>query len=92
MQRGLDAGICTYCGKKLTLANLAADHKLPINRGGDFSIPNTCICCKSCNWQKGSLNALEFRRLNQFLIDAVDAEAAAQLRRRLSAGGRILKQ
>jgi hypothetical protein len=43
--------ICQDCGLKI---NLTIDHIKPVKYGGDDSIQNLTILCKSCNSKKGS--------------------------------------
>ena len=56
----LNNEICFYCGSdnKLTI-----DHIIPIVRGGQHSIGNILISCKTCNSQKGSKTIQEWRKL-----------------------------
>lgn len=42
---------CLYCGDNI---KLTYDHVIPLSRGGDTSISNCVIACKSCNSSKGA--------------------------------------
>lgn len=58
--------LCCYCGislgtKKQNKPNL--DHRKPICRGGDASLPNLGLACWPCNGSKGPLLESEFRDL-----------------------------
>jgi 5-methylcytosine-specific restriction endonuclease McrA len=83
----LEAG-CSYCATRLTVAKLALDHVVPICRGGKSDWTNLCFCCQSCNWQKGSLTADEFLELLALLKTNYPPEAAADVKRRLTIGGK----
>jgi len=52
---------CNNCGSN---DNLAADHIIPISRGGDHSIGNLQTLCKSCNSQKKDRTIMEWRMYN----------------------------
>lgn len=84
----LEAGKCYYCEGKITLSNLAADHKHPVSKGGQFTLANLAICDKKCNFQKGILTENEFVSLNAFLATQVSAESATDIRARLTTGGK----
>jgi 5-methylcytosine-specific restriction endonuclease McrA len=45
-------GICHYCGKIFSPAELTMDHVVPISRGGKSTKGNIVPCCKNCNNQK----------------------------------------
>lgn len=79
---------CAYCPAILSVATLCLDHPDPIARGGSFRYGNLFVCCKPCNFQKGILNAGEFRNLLKILDTQMDSEAAADVKRRLTIGGR----
>jgi 5-methylcytosine-specific restriction endonuclease McrA len=83
-----EAGKCYYCEHKITLSNFAADHKLPVSKGGAFTLANLAICDKPCNFQKGKLTEDEFVSLNVFLATQVSAESATDIRARLTTGGK----
>ena len=85
----LNHGNCCYCQCNLTLGKLTPDHKTSIAQGGGWGLDNIDWCCQSCNWQKGSMSAKEFRALLRFLGGIYISEAsAADVKRRLSIGGK----
>ena len=51
-------GRCTYCGVS---AELQADHRIPLSRGGANSIDNIVPACRPCNLRKYVLSDAEFR-------------------------------
>ena len=55
-------GKCMYCGRKLDIADMHADHKKPWNRGGSDSEKNLQMLCGPCNTRKGDMTDGEFRR------------------------------
>jgi 5-methylcytosine-specific restriction endonuclease McrA len=79
---------CFYCGCKLTIKNAVPDHAVPLARGGNNDLANLRLCCKPCNWQKGQLGESEFKRLLN-LLGMFEAEAATDIKRRLSIGGKF---
>lgn len=61
---------CQYCTALLKLGvkgNVGLDHRIPLSRGGDGSVGNLVICCRSCNRTKGQMTDLEFIDLKTFL-------------------------
>lgn len=59
---------CAYCGIKLTPANITADHKVPLARGGTNTIENIVPACRPCNQEKNRLTAEEFLQRNKASI------------------------
>lgn len=55
----LARGICHYCGKKFSPAELTMDHIVPVARGGKSSRGNVVPCCKECNNRKKYLTPAE---------------------------------
>ena len=47
---------CAYCQspEKLLGIPLEADHIIPEITGGETSLENLCLCCRSCNGYKGT--------------------------------------
>ena len=47
---------CAYCQspEKLLGIPLEADHIIPETAGGETSLENLCLCCRSCNGYKGT--------------------------------------
>lgn len=79
---------CFYRGCKLTVKNAVPDHADPLARGGSNDLENLRLCCKPCNWQKGQLTEWEFREVLGLLGGFVP-EAATDIKRRLSIGGKF---
>ena len=46
---------------------MVCDHVTPISHGGDSTMENLQIICKSCNVKKGPLTNGEFRSILKFL-------------------------
>lgn len=88
MSVALEGGKCCYCPCKLTLKRITADHKESLASGGSWNLANLAFCCQSCNWQKGRLSTLEFRRLLKFCDKYLSPESAADVKKRLSLGGK----
>ena len=55
-----DGNRCRYCGKEVNLQDRKSDdggtydHVIPISQGGDESLGNIVLCCRSCNSKKGA--------------------------------------
>lgn len=47
-----DKFTCRYCGRKSPEVTLAADHVLPIARGGRATLENLVTACSDCNLGK----------------------------------------
>ena len=88
MQAALERGICDYCKGKLTVKNITPDHKESLSSGGGWSLSNLVMCDRSCNWQKGRLTEEEFRDLLKFLRMYLSPESQADVKKRLSLGGK----
>ncbi len=73
----LGTAICEYCHSKLTVKSFVCDHREAISREGVFTLENIAVCCKSCNWQKGKMNAGEFILMRGLIYDNLPAEIAA---------------
>jgi 5-methylcytosine-specific restriction endonuclease McrA len=78
---------CPYCTRKLTPKNFELDHATPLNRGGQFTVPNTDVICGPCNKKKGGLTRQEFSSLLEF-VSTLASEARADILQRLGIGGR----
>ena len=78
---------CHYCGRKLTPQNFELDHRLPLARGGHYTLENTDLICGSSNAQKGKLTEFEFGALLEFIASWPE-EAKADVMQRLGVGGR----
>jgi hypothetical protein len=80
--------ICSYCGDALRPSNWTADHEVPLSRGGSVELENLALCCKPCNFQKGKLTGYEFRCLLTDYLPTLPVEAATDIKRRLTIGGK----
>lgn len=54
-------GRCAYCGTRLG-SRFHRDHKIPLCRKGRNVISNIALACGPCNWAKGKMTHIEFRR------------------------------
>jgi len=59
-KRRRGAGICHYCGKKVSPAELTMDHLVPLIRGGRSTKGNLVPACKPCNNAKKNRLAFEW--------------------------------
>ena len=89
-QAGLDRG-CAYTGERLTIGSASVDHRTPLKRGGSWDLHNLAVCTASVNFLKGELTEDEVRDLLQFMTARYQGMVVADLRRRLSAGGKMLR-
>jgi len=51
-KRRRSAGLCYYCGKKVSPHSLTMDHIVPILLGGKSTKGNVVPACKECNNKK----------------------------------------
>lgn len=77
--------VCYYTGVELKKTDFSVDHKQPLDRGGDNSFDNLCICTKQVNTTKGTMTEKEFKGLLKFL-DKWEDKGARLLRRLRMAG------
>ena len=54
-------GKCAYCGCKLNLNEMTADHVVPLRKGGVDSTENMYPACKSCNHYKSTYTLEQFK-------------------------------
>ncbi len=78
---------CFYCRVPLSFG-FEFDHFTPVARTSQAHRLGNIVCaCSSCNAIKGQMDGEEFTRFLQFL-DGMDPRSAADIRRRLIAGGK----
>jgi 5-methylcytosine-specific restriction endonuclease McrA len=51
---------CNYCKEHITIESLHKDHIVPIVRGGEHTINNIQLLCKSCNLRKHTISHEEY--------------------------------
>jgi len=56
-----DGGICSYCGKELTMADVTQDHVIPRSKGGPTSWNNIVCSCTECNNKKGNEHSKKWK-------------------------------
>lgn len=49
-----DDSACRYCGKKLLARQVHIDHVYPYSRGGETTVENSVVSCRSCNLKKSN--------------------------------------
>ncbi len=59
-KRRLAKGLCHYCQRAFTPAQLTMDHIVPISRGGRSTKGNVVPSCKACNNKKKYLLPMEW--------------------------------
>lgn len=57
---------CFWCGRRLAVHEITADHVVPLSAGGYDKRKNVVSSCARCNSAKGSLPASEFVRSPRF--------------------------
>lgn len=60
-QQKTAAGLCHYCGRKVSYKDLTMDHLVPLARGGRSTRDNLVPSCKACNNLKKSMLPLEWQ-------------------------------
>jgi 5-methylcytosine-specific restriction endonuclease McrA len=63
VERQLARGVCPYCRGPYTPATLVIGYRVPVARGGKFTLKNLEVCCRDCHGLKGALDAEELREL-----------------------------
>ena len=66
-RRKTATGVCYYCGRKFSPAELTMDHKIPLGRGGTSDKINIVAACKECNNKKKYLLPTEWEEYMQSL-------------------------
>jgi len=80
---------CKYNSKiKLSVANIAADHNVPLARGGTFDILNLDIISQQSNYRKGAWTGDEWQKFVKGLEKNFPPEAVEDMYRRLVLGGK----
>lgn len=62
-------GVCHYCGRSFSQAELTMDHMVPIVRGGKSTKGNVVPACKECNNNKKYLLPMEWEGYLQAIKD-----------------------
>jgi HNH endonuclease len=76
---------CRYCGGIFGVDEIAADHAIPLSRGGSLDLDNIDFPCSDCNRIKESLTPDEFLALLEFLDTKIPLAKASVLSRMLKA-------
>jgi HNH endonuclease len=84
---------CRYCGAHYTLEEVAADHAIPLSRGGSSDLNNLELVCMADNSRKGSMRPEEYDKLVHFLereipFARMDVLLRLQMHSKLIAGKR----
>ena len=58
-QQQVQAGVCHYCGKRVSAGALTLDHVVPVSRGGTSTKGNVVPACEACNKTKKYLTPAE---------------------------------
>ncbi len=58
-------GRCAYCGCKITIKEMQADHVVPLHLGGADDISNLYPACRACNHYKSTFTVEKFREMIQ---------------------------
>jgi 5-methylcytosine-specific restriction protein A len=61
-KRRVGAGVCHYCGRRVSPKALTMDHVVPLVRGGRSVRGNAVPACKECNSKKQSLLPWEWEQ------------------------------
>ncbi len=80
--------ICKYCNKRLLVNNIVCDHNIPLSLGGESTIKNLQIICRTCNTRKGPLTHEEYFHLIKWL-NKQDEGLKKYVYRKLSQGDSI---
>ena len=70
-------GRCAYCGCKITIKDMQADHVVPLHLGGADDISNLYPACRACNHYKSTYTVEKFRAVIQRAPAVLMASSAA---------------
>jgi hypothetical protein len=62
-QEAAGVWVCSYCGCRLTLSQVAVDHVEPLEIGGSAGLENQAIACELDNRTKGELSGVNYVHL-----------------------------
>ena len=84
---------CRYCSGFFNVVDIAADHEIPLSRGGSPGLDNIGFPCHPDNNRKGSLTPSEYLSLLEFLEKGIPLGRQDVLKRlemavKLAAGAR----
>lgn len=68
-------GHCAYCGQKISLKEMQADHVVSLRRGGADATDNMLPSCRSCNHYKGTRTLDGFRELIEAQCRTLDRDS-----------------
>jgi hypothetical protein len=81
---------CPWCQKRITPAILNLDHKIPVSRGGTWTLDNLRGVCASCNRKKSVFTDHEYRLVQDKLAELTEELGsdfvAKNISKRLAAG------
>ncbi len=64
-----DKNKCVYCGDSdKTKGNIHLDHIVPVSKGGDWSVINMVVSCRSCNVRKKDNDVLKWLKEERMFI------------------------
>jgi hypothetical protein len=61
------AARCRYCNRMVAPDGCAADHMIPLSRGGGMGLDNIDFPCAACNAVKGEMTPVEFKSFLMFM-------------------------
>lgn len=79
---------CRYCGGKLTVKKLAADHAKSISSGGSWGLENLIFCCTEDNLRKGKWSSKEYKIMLRCAEKYLCPASLTDFKRRLVIGGK----
>lgn len=81
--------LCRYCGDRITVSQLNFDHRIPVSRGGSWSLDNLAALCARCNRRKGALTEAEYHAL-LVKLDELGPLVKAAVLKRMAAGAAFI--